>query len=695
MNKINEQKFYQIKPNRKNPESIQLKFQNNGNTYRNLLIQRKKANILIPNRISNQSKNIEFYYPYNTNISNDIIRTKHIKKQSNNDIYNNLLNDNSNIEEKILLQRPKIKIKMHSLKHNNINRNTISTEKNNNQIKCKIHVIKTKTSKHNNNKIFNLSNNKKTQKNKNNKKHQKKINYGIINMIKDELLNNDKTFINYYNLIQEKSLKKLSNQLDDLIGNKTKSKSEYSGIIRNNESYNNNKTENSKSIKEQYNDKRKESSTNVYRKKIQRKKNFFSDNNIISNDNLLTFENKDNINNYKKIDLINEKDLINLKKNKLKTNRTHKFICTRNNYINPNQNEFTSKNSSVCNFIYNQNNKSIIIPCFTNKKNICSNINKNFQSEIREIKQENINNDKNQINRLKFNNNNNSNNKNKSNTINFIEIIKPEYKNEYHIRKNNYTDIRYKKDFNLETPKSNNIFMNSNNLNEFTHSKIENIFNSNNLFGTDEKINLNLNKNSITLYSNNTSEYNTVNTLNNSDKNILNFPNTKEFDEIKLKFHNNLIRKQNKYPVKNNILSQKKIYIRNGGGGVIGRKNISSNNSNGKKLRNVVTSIEYSNRSNKKPNDYIRDKNIIMSEINENGKINIKVKEMKNSIEKILKEKSFNKIKNDDCLPSPQKWSNILTYVKKNQGTHINKIKKHNTVNNIVYYPPPIPISFQ
>ena len=362
MNKINEQKFYQIKPNRKNPESIQLKFQNHGNTCRNLLIQRKKANILIPNRISNQSKNIEFYYPYNTNISNDIIRTKHIKKQSNNDIYNNLLNDNSNIEEKILLQRPKIKIKMHSLKHNNINRNTISTEKNNNQIKCKIHVIKTKTSKHNNNKIFNLSNNKKTQKNKNNKKHQKKINYGIINMIKDELLNNDKTFINYYNLIQEKSLKKLSNQLDDLIGNKTKSKSEYSGIIRNNESYNNNKTENSKSIKEQYNDKRKESSTNVYRKKIQRKKNFFSDNNIISNDNLLTFENKDNINNYKKIDLINEKDLINLKKKKLKTNRTHKFICTRNNYINPNQNEFTSKNSSVCNFIYNQNNKSIIIP---------------------------------------------------------------------------------------------------------------------------------------------------------------------------------------------------------------------------------------------------------------------------------------------------------------------------------------------
>ena len=141
---------------------------------RNIIIQRKKRNKLIPNSISSRNKMEPIYCPYQANISNDIIRTKHIKKQSNNELYNNLLNDNTNIEEKILLQRPKIKIKMHSLKHNNINRNTISTEKNNSQIKCKIHIIKTKTSKHNNNKIFNLSDHKKTQKNKNNKKHQKK-----------------------------------------------------------------------------------------------------------------------------------------------------------------------------------------------------------------------------------------------------------------------------------------------------------------------------------------------------------------------------------------------------------------------------------------------------------------------------------------------------------------------------------------
>ena len=56
-----------------------------------------------------------------------------------------------------------------------------------------------------------------------------------------------------------------------------------------------------------------------------------------------------------------------------------------------------------------------------------------------------------------------------------------------------------------------------------------------------------------------------------------------------------------------------------------------------------------------------------------------------------MRENSFNKAKNIVCLPSPQKISQLLTYVKKNQGTQIRKIKKHNTINNIDIYPPPIP----
>ena len=162
----------------------------------------------------------------------------------------------------------------------------------------------------------------------------------------------------------------------------------------------------------------------------------------------------------------------------------------------------------------------------------------------------------------------------------------------------------------------------------------------------------------------------------------------RETNKINLNFKNNNIIKTNKFPFQNSNLSQKKIYIRNE---LLGEKNISNNNSKNKKLRNVVTSIEYSNRSNKKLNNYLKDKNIIMSEIGPNGKINIKVREMKNSIEKILRENSFNKTRNALCLNSPQKINNILTYVKKNQGTQIRKIKKHNTKDHIDFYPPPIP----
>ena len=193
-------------------------------------------------------------------------------------------------------------------------------------------------------------------------------------------------------------------------------------------------------------------------------------------------------------------------------------------------------------------------------------------------------------------------------------------------------------------------------------------------------------KNCITLYSNNTSEYNTVNTLNNSEKNIIKFPSRKEPDNCNIKFKNNTIIK--KIPFQKIKLPQKKIYIKDD---FLISKRTTTSNSKNKRLRNVVTSIEYRNKNNKKSNNCFKDKNIILSEIDQNGKINIRVREMKNSIEKIIRENSFNKGKNETCLPSPIKANNILTYVKKNQGTHIRKIKKHDTVNNIDSYPPPIP----
>ena len=93
---------------------------------------------------------------------------------------------------------------------------------------------------------------------------------------------------------------------------------------------------------------------------------------------------------------------------------------------------------------------------------------------------------------------------------------------------------------------------------------------------------------------------------------------------------------------------------------------VSSGNSKSKKLKNVITSIEYSQRNS----NNIPDKNIILSEVDQNGKIkNIKIRQMKNSIEKVIKETSLDKKK----IISPQKWNDSITYVKKNQGTHLKK----------------------
>ena len=112
-------------------------------------------------------------------------------------------------------------------------------------------------------------------------------------------------------------------------------------------------------------------------------------------------------------------------------------------------------------------------------------------------------------------------------------------------------------------------------------------------------------------------------------------------------------------------------------------------------MKNVITSIEYCNKNNKSYNS--TKKNIILSEVNNSGKINVRIREMENSIEKLIKENSLNSKNNmpnnNFDLPSPKKWNEDITYVKKNQGTHFKKIKKHNTVNHLnYYYPPPVPL---
>ena len=94
----------------------------------------------------------------------------------------------------------------------------------------------------------------------------------------------------------------------------------------------------------------------------------------------------------------------------------------------------------------------------------------------------------------------------------------------------------------------------------------------------------------------------------------------------------------------------------------------------------MITSIE-GNRNNK------NDKNIILSEVGQNGKINnIRIKPMKSSIEKIMKLNYIEKKNKVDIFTSPKRWNQKLTYIKKNQGTHLRPMKKYNTINNINNY---------
>ena len=666
--------YYQIKNIRKISENSLLKYQNE-RPKKDLTAQRKKSNILIPSSNTNDIKKINYFPSFNSNMSNHIVRKINSKIKMNNAIYQNLLKSNNTLEGKMLQQRPKIKIKLNSLKHNNINKNNISSEKINNEMKCKVYKIS------NNEKSFDKICNSSFNKN-----IKRKINYNIVNLNNDIFdknnQNNEQTFkdkdlsfINYYNILQKKKLEDLSNNLENLIGNKIHSKSEHPGLNRNNE--NNNKVNSyyenknsEKKIKNISNYKNKENNTNVYRKKIQRNKTYYVDTFPVSN--CTTFEQNNILENINTSYNINTHFCNNLIPNKLASNRTYRFISKRSDYKN-------SNNESVNNN-YNNKNSPILMTSYVSRKNTNSNLeanmNRNYQSDAKQRKEY-----------INPENNNNSMLNNKANTINFLGIIKPEYKEvSYSYKKNNFSEIRNTNNFKINTPKSNNILIDCGNLEDEAHSNQDYSINLN-YFTNNNENKINIDNNCITLYTNTSSQYNTVNTLNNSDKNIIKIPNRKEIDEIKVNTNESIMSNNNKKPINNYYNPQNKILVKNEI--IKRRKNISSNNSNNKKLRNVITSIEYGNRNKKNMNN--KDKNIILSEFDQNGKINIKVREMKNSIEKILRENSFNKVKNLNYSPSPKKWNENITYVKKNQGTHIKKIKKHNTINHIDQYPPPIP----
>ena len=680
--------LYQTEKIKKNSDSIALKLPKIIKIYRQNIKQRKKVNKLNPNSNQIERRNISFLKGLNKNITIDILHKNNenfLTKKTN---YQNSLSENNFIKEKILLDRPKIKIKINSLKHNNTSKNTISTEKNNQPIKCKVHQTKPLTAKHSNVKYINISQSL-IKKNENLKN---KRNYEIININnnlynskekKAETENKEKSYINYYNIVQEKCLKDLSIHLDNLLGKKIQSQYQNLSNNVNNRKINgynylekvNSQIELNMHLNE--NSKKNKLNTNVYRKKIQRKNNCYINTNSFSDTNFLTFDYKNSMNSDKSDILLSSQQLNCLNNNIIKTNRVSDYISNNMNNIN----NYNAKSNESTNINCNDKNNSILLTKSFKKLHL-----NNSRNYLNKMKQNtnitNIDNIKNK--NLIFNNNDSQ--KYQKNKINNIEIIGLDGKIKDNLNTSskiiNYNSFRHKNVFILDSPR-NNLISNTTNLDDVTsHSKYENSINF--IHGNNDDSIYNKNKKYITLYSNNSSQYNTVNNLNITENNLFIYNNPSQKNK---NLKNAILNNKNNDLIETNKISSKKIFL---GDPLPKKKNMTSNNSFSKKLRNVITSIQYLN-SKSDYNSDVSGKNIILSKCDENGTINIRVREVKNSIEKILRNNSFYKRKKMVCTPSQQKL-NLLTYVKKNQGTHI---KKGNLHNNIVsqkhYYPTQIP----
>ena len=654
----NGRNYNSIKRTQKILNLNQLKSPILGNTYKNIINQSKKQNIHFPvTNIVKKNKPNNFQSKNQSKLSY-LKKKSFTKKQGNNIIKKNNTNNNfSTIEENIL---PKLKIRVHSLKYN-LCRNTISSNENYLKLNSNRFKDKEQISESKKDTILNESNHAYNQRNRNNNFSSNSLGKDNFNLRKMKIIieNKDLPFLKFFNIMKEKSLKDLSHHLDDLIVNRIKHNSEYPSnntINQSNYSCNTSSKNINNGINLKYiNSYNNKCNTNVYRRKIQKKIN--NSTKLYSEDNYLTLNFKYNSNesnkNLKNPDTFDLQNYSILPTNNLTSNRTYKISSTRNTYQNQNLPEYFSKNSDFGSLMLSQNN-SILLTSFELRKNM-EQLNHNYLSIERPKKE-----------RINIENNNNLIINNKANTINFIEIVKPEDKGIENVSLNkdssNVLKSKNNYNYNFKNFKANNVLTDSKEFGNEIHTKYGNIKNLNYIIKHNNKSKTNKYS---TLYSKTLNKNKNVNILNNSYKFNLSNQNKKKEINIK-KNKNTLINNNNNYDKYSfQIYNKNKNLI------------ITCGSSKSKKLKNVITSIEFKRNSNKFP-----DKNIILSEVDKNGKINnIRIRQMKNSIEKVLKETSLDKKK----IISPQKWNDSITYVKKNQGTHLKKMKKYNTTNNFDY----------
>ena len=668
--------FYVKRKNIKSNKLINPLPQNHKN-----IIKKIKTNIFSPSSNSNKKKFTEFIKLFHSELSN---KTKSLKSPllyQGNNLRENLQIFNKTLNE-VKIERPKIKIKINSTEHNNMNKNTISTEKNNNPIKCKIHKFKPKNLKCIEKKVFSPA---KLNKDKSIKVNNTK--YKLLNTIQNSL-DDSGTNINckkkefpilnyYYNILQEKHLKALNSNIENLI--KDQSSSITSPMLnitsKNNIIYQNKFNKNKALDMTERNFKKKINKINhwrkiIYRKKIYKKKNNCSE---TFSSTILNIDKQKDIKDINKTD--NKKGIDNYFSS-LNTMDKFQKIRIINKDINqtPIKLELPSNNTNGFERInYCQKNSSILFPKLTLKEK--RNKNRNLYSESKNlsnndyIKIENDNDNDN----YKYNYNhdilldNNTESESRTNT-NTTTNKKIE---SYNFKKKYYTIIRDKESNNFKSPKlKEDPLINSSRLTNYKDKDKEKYENSINYF-INNNWNNNINNNYLIGYNNNSNEFETLNdtNLNPPRNNIIDY-----FDKnIKVNQNQNL-GIYGTYSIPNFDRSHRiKKFIKKDD---INKKKLMLNNSGNKKLRNVVTSIEFRNSRNNIGREF-DDKNIILSEVDNDGRLNIKVKEMKTSIEKVIRENSNQK--NYYYMKTPQKPSDIK-YVKKNQGTHISKNKNYNTI---------------
>ena len=192
-------------------DSINLK---NGKATKHIIIKRKNKNIH-----ENQRSNLTVFEKEKLNIFNEFNINTEEKRRNKNNFEKN--SNNSNFLKLFPLQRPKIKINVFPINNNNKRGITISSEKNNNPISCKVHKSKSKKIKRHKNIASEILKNKKHISFNSNQSENNYFNNDNTEEISE---NKNMNFLNYFDLAQHNNLKILNERLDDLTDNKKSTK---------------------------------------------------------------------------------------------------------------------------------------------------------------------------------------------------------------------------------------------------------------------------------------------------------------------------------------------------------------------------------------------------------------------------------------------------------------------------------------